>query len=145
MVPTEILGKSLAAPMLGMLADAMTGDQFPWGTIVGTGGAYGVLAWYLWYDTSKGRPKREQEHQDTISRLEATSRADRLADQARFEAVISNIEARYESRLKDSDAKLTEEIRKKEETRDKFLESLAKLTDRIEAISKQTFCGYKNP
>lgn len=143
MEPAAILGKSIIVSGLLVLADATGVEQFPWATVVGTGGAYGVLAWYLWYDTCKGRPKRDREHNEAIIALQTkaeethqshklevrelivAARLERIEEQKRYETLLNEQRVRYESQLERSDAD-----RKSE--RELFLSRLGQLSDKFQ-------------
>ena len=72
-----------------------------------------MLAWYLWYDVSVARPKRDKEHREERHEM----RTDLIAERARYEAILKDQEARHERRM-------VEEDERRELERQEFLAAL---------------------
>ena len=69
-----ILGPAILAGLL-----AATGSDSPWSLsvdpllkLVESVGVLGVLVWYLWYITSRDRPRLEKRHQEMLEHTEAS-------------------------------------------------------------------------
>lgn len=95
---------AIAAPMLAHAASGgseVTGESFPWSQFVSPVASSAMLAWYLWYDVSKARPKRDREHREERHEM----RTEIFAERSRYEAILKDQEIRHDKRMAEEDAR----------------------------------------
>jgi hypothetical protein len=73
------------------------------GTLLGNLGIMGVLVWYLWYDTTKSRPKMLDKFSEEQEKIRQTFATEQQALRLTFAA--------EQSALRDANAKETRELR----------------------------------
>lgn len=113
---------AFAAPLVAQVAAGS--DNFPWAQFVSPVASSAMLAWYLWYDVSKARPKKDREHREERYEREkehrderAEMRLDQFNERQRYEAIFKDQEHRHERRMAEEDAR-------REVERQEFLEAL---------------------
>jgi flagellar biosynthesis/type III secretory pathway M-ring protein FliF/YscJ len=96
---------AVAVPVLAHAASEAAGtspgESFPWAQFVSPVASSAMLAWYLWYDVSKARPKRDKEHREERHDM----RAELITERTRYESIMKDQENRHDKRMAEEDAR----------------------------------------
>jgi len=114
---TKLISAPLIAFFVPLIAQVTGTDQFPWAEFLAPTGALSMMAWYLWFDQTKVRPKREKEHREERSQLISAINDERV----RSEKAMFMQESRHAEQRKSD-----EEQRRQD--RQEFLDSLRGLS-----------------